>query len=66
MTYDFFGLDEVGRPYMPPFHKLWFEDGGYKGYIWRFDNKRFYFNDIPVKADAYWGTLYELAFGGKQ
>ena len=63
MTHDFFGLDQYGRIAIPPFSKIWFEDGGYKGFIWRLDNQRFYFNDIPVDGDAYWGTLSKLAFG---
>lgn len=66
MIKDFFGLDKWGRPNWPPFNKIWYENGGYKGYIWRFDNQRFYFNDIPVDASDYWGTLSELAFGNSK
>jgi hypothetical protein len=62
LSKDFFGLDQYARPAIPPFSKIWFEDGGYKGFIWRLDRQRFYFNDIATSADSYWNTLSELAF----
>ena len=66
MNEAYFGLDKYGRPNLPPFNKVWYEDGGYKGYIWSLEKQRFYFNDIPVEAGAYWSTLTELAFGRKK
>jgi hypothetical protein len=66
MDLSYFGFDKYGRPDIPPFHKLWYEDGGYKGFIWRLDRQRFYFNDIPTEADNHWWALSDLAFGGKK
>lgn len=66
MSADFFGLDKYGRPNLPPFNKIWFEDGGYKGFIYRLDKERFYFNNIPVPAESYWETLTGLAYGGNR
>lgn len=61
----FFGYDSVGRPYLPPFNKIWSEDnepGLYKGYSYNYQTRRFYINDIGVPADSYWESIGQHKF----
>lgn len=66
MNLAFYGLDKWGRPNMPPFNKMWVEDGGYKGFLWRMDENKFYFNDIPTQAENYYYALTRMAFEKKE
>ncbi len=61
MSLAFYGLDQWGKPNFPPFSKFWVDEGGYKGFLWRMDENKFYFNDIPEPAINYHKALSQMA-----
>ncbi len=66
MRLAFYGVDQWGRPNFPPFDKLWIDEGGYKGFLWRCDENKFYFNDIPERPENHYNALSQMAFKEKK